>query len=144
LVWRDGIGDFAGAADDTISIRVPATTASRKRNLRATSTARNITMDSLSETKVDVTLNTDVYNAIPVTDEELTLDVPNFGAQILTPQIRAIGEGLENELASTISGATYNTTVTVDLTKIYENIVDARKALNDANVPFAGRALVVG
>ena len=46
-------------------------------------------MDELTETKVDVTLDTAVYSAVPVTDEELTLDITDFGAQILEPQVRA-------------------------------------------------------
>lgn len=144
LVWRDAVQDFAGAYNDTVSIRVPATTSAKTRALRGTGTARDLTMSSLTETKVDVTLDTDVYNGIPVTDEELTLDVQNFGAQVLAPQIRAVGEELENQLAATMSGATYNTTVTFDDTAPYGSVVDARKALNDANVPFANRALVVG
>ncbi|HYF74058.1 MAG TPA: hypothetical protein VD864_14605, partial [Nocardioides sp.] len=85
LMWRNAGGDFAGAAGDTITIRVPARTTARTRVLRGArayntsvtsadgTTDTNvagagiITMDELTETSVDVTLDTDVYNAIPIT-----------------------------------------------------------------------------
>jgi P22 coat protein - gene protein 5 len=149
LVWRDAGGDFAGAGGDTISIRVPARTTARTRTLRGARGASSegtgiITMDDLTETKVDVTLDTDVYNAVPVTDEELTLDITDFGTQILAPQVRAVAEGIENALADEMLGATYATTLTLDTTDPYKTAVDAGVALNKANVARTERFLVVG
>lgn len=151
LVWRNAGGDFAGAAGDTISIRVPARTTARTRTLRGARPAASegtgiITMDELTETKVDVTLDTDVYSAVPITDEELTLDITDFAAQIAEPQIRAIAEGVENAVVAEMTAATYATTVSVPLaaTDLYDYIVDARVALNKANVPMSDRHLVVG
>ncbi len=69
LVWRDAGGDFAGAYGDTISLRVPAYTMARTRTLRA---GTPIQVDELTETKVDVTLDTDVYKGINVSDENLS------------------------------------------------------------------------
>lgn len=149
LVWRNAGGDFAGAAGDTISIKVPARTQARTRTLRGARTAASegngiITMDDLTQTKVDVTLDTAVYNAIPITDEELTLDIVDFGAEVLEPQVRAVAEGIENAVAAEMTGATYATTVTLSTTDPYDSIVDARVALNKANVPMTERYLVVG
>lgn len=150
LVWRNAGGDFAGAAGDTITIRVPARTTARTRTLRGARPTTSegagiITMDEMTETSVDVTLDTDVYSAIPITDEELTLDISDFGAQIAEPQVRAIAEGIENAVVAEMTGATYGTTVTgVTQTNVYEKIVDARVALNKANVPMSERYLVVG
>lgn len=149
LVWRDAGGDFRGAGGDTISIRVPARTQARTRVLRGARPAASegagiITMDELTETKVDVTLDTDVYNAIPVTDEELTLDIVDFGQQILAPQVRAVAEGVENALVAEITGATYATDLTVDTTDPYNTFVDAHIALNKANVPRSERYAIVG
>jgi hypothetical protein len=149
LVWRDAGGDFAGAGGDTISIRVPARTTARTRALRGARGSSSegtgiITMDDLTETKVDVTLDTDVYNAVPVTDEELTLDITDFGAQILAPQVRAVAEGIENALVDEMLGATYATTLTLDTTDPYKTAVDAGVALNKANVARTERVLVVG
>jgi hypothetical protein len=149
LVWRDAGGDFRGAGGDTISIRVPARTQARTRALRGArpSTSEGagiITMDDLTETKVDVTLDTDVYSAVPITDEELSLDLSDFGAQILEPQVRAVAEGVENAVAAEMTGATYATNLTVDTADPFKTFVDAYTALNKQNIPREGRAVVVG
>lgn len=146
VVWKNGIGDFAGTLNDTVTIRIPARTTARKRLLRATGSDRNIQLDTLSEDKIAVQLTDDVYSAVPVTDEELTLDIVDFGRQILVPQVRAVVEGVENDIAAMIQGAPYQTTVYVgtaagDTWKAY---VKARKALNTADVPMANRYLVGG
>ncbi|WP_295101558.1 P22 phage major capsid protein family protein [uncultured Microbacterium sp.] len=144
LVWLNGFGDFAGAADDTISLRVPGRLGSRTRALRAEGAARNIQMDTLKETKVDVTLTDDVYNAVPVTDEQLSLDIKDFGKQILAPQVRGVAEGLEIGLVEEMRDAPYQATVIIDRSNVFDSFVDARKALNDENVPFGERTALVG
>jgi hypothetical protein len=149
LVWRNAVGDFAGAAGDTISIKVPARTVARTRVLRGARGAASegtgiIDMDSLTETKVDVTLDTDVYSAVPITDEELTLDIADFGQQILEPQVRAIAEGIENAMAAEMTGATYAVNLTFDGTDPWKTLIDANTALNKANVPRSERVVVAG
>jgi hypothetical protein len=149
LVWRDAGGDFRGAGGDTISIKVPARTQARTRALRGTrpSTSEGagiITMDELTETKVDVTLDTAVYSAVPVTDEELTLDLSDFGAQILEPQVRAVAEGIENAVAAEMTGATYAVNLTFDGSDPWKTLIDAHVALNKANIPRTDRVVVCG
>jgi hypothetical protein len=149
LVWRDAGGSYQGAAGDTISLRVPARTQARTRVLRGARPTTSegagiISMDDLAETKVDVTLDTAVYSAVPITDEELSLDIENFGVQIAEPQARAVAEGVENAVAAEMTGATYATTLTLDTAQPYKTVVDARVAMNKANVPMTERYLVVG
>lgn len=154
LVWRDAGGDFAGAFGDTISIRVPSRTTARTRTFRGARPSASegngvIVMDELQETKVDLTLDTAPYSAVAVTDEELTLDITNFGEQVLRPQVRAVGEAVENSIAAEMVGATYptdhNLTMPTGSTDDpFDTIVDARVALNKANVPMSDRFLVVG
>ncbi len=149
LVWRDAGGSFRGAAGDTISIRVPARTTARTRPLRGTRPTASegegiITMDELTETKVDVTLDEAIYSAIPITDEELALDISSFGQQILAPQVRAVAEGLENKVAAQMIDADYATELTLDMDDPYNTLVDARVQLNKDNIPMSGRTAVVG
>ena len=153
LVWRDAGGDFRGAGGDTITIRVPARTQARTRTLRGARPQASegngiITMDELTETSVDVTLDTDVYNAVPVTDEELSLDITNFGQQILAPQVRAVAEGIENAVVAEMTGAAYATTLDFNASGYggdpYKTLVDAHVALNKANVPRTERVVVAG
>lgn len=143
LVWRDAVGDFAGASGDTISIRLPAYATARTRALRS-GAAR--TRDNLAETKVDVTLDVDVYKDVNITDEELTLDIAEFGTQVLNPITAAVAMKLEDELASTITGATYpaSNTIEFDAANPFDSIVDVRTALNNARVPMSNRSLILG
>jgi hypothetical protein len=144
LVWRDAAGDFAGTKGDTISIRLPAYAKARTRALRS-GDAR--IRDSLAELKVDVSLDTDVYKDIRITDEELTLDIVNFGAQVLTPVMMGVAETLEDGLITTAQDASYAQSIaytygTDDAWK--DLIIPARELLNKARVPQAGRVLAVG
>ncbi|MGW4114817.1 hypothetical protein ACWEFJ_28415 [Actinosynnema sp. NPDC004786] len=147
LVWRDAGGDFAGAQGDTITLRVPARAKARKRQMRMarpTDGSGIVQMDSLAETKVDVTLDTVVYHAAPVTDEELTLDVSDFGGQVLHPQMRGVAEGVEEELIAEMVGATYATTLVLDTTTPRKTLNAARKALDNAKVPGTDRYVLMG
>lgn len=146
LLWTDAAGDFAGAAGDTVTLRVPARTSARRRKLRAAvgSDERKIVTDELSEMGVDVKLTDDVYNSIGVTDEDLTLDIKDFGAQVLNPQVRAVAEGLEDLAVEGMRDHTFAQTVIIDPAGTYGSAIDARKALNDADVPRAQRAILVG
>lgn len=141
FVWRDPVGNFKGALNDTVSIRVPAYTTARTRVMRS-STA--ITLDDLTETKVDVKLDTHVYKAIRVTDEQLTLDISNFGDQVTAPSMGAVVRKVDDTLAQVMSFAATEKTFAINVADPYLAIVDARMALNKANVPHDGRFLAVG
>lgn len=140
-VWRDAAGDFAGAKNDTISIRLPAYTSSRKNTLRAGSSR---TRDSLVERKVDVTLASRLYKDVEVTDENFTLDLVNFTSQVMAPCLRSIVRGYEDEVADLFEGATYQVEIELDADDPLAGLRAARKALNNASVPQSQRYLAVG
>lgn len=140
-VWRDAAGDFRGAKDETISIRVPAYAVANKRALRS---ADARVRQTLTERKVDVTLTHDLQVDVPLTDEEITLDIRDFTRDVTGPSVSAIVRGYEEEVAALMTGATYETEIDWDSAEPYESLVDARTALNDASVPMSGRFLVVG
>ncbi|MDV6248185.1 P22 phage major capsid protein family protein, partial [Rhodococcus opacus] len=129
-----------------VSLRIAGRTVARDygwRNDRSTA----IQVDDLNEFKVDVKLDTHIYNAIGLTDEELTLDIEDFTNQVLLPQTRAVAERLEGKIADKISGAAYPTGSVIDIATsggFYNALVDGRKVLNDNNVPVAGRVCLVG
>jgi hypothetical protein len=160
LVTRMGINDFRGAADDTVTIRVPARTTAREYEWRTR--VSPIVLDELSETSVAVTLSKHPYSAVAVTDEELTLDITSFGEQVLRPQIRAVAEKLETYVYDAMNGADLHWPTIAPgagdspggggSTAEYDNdakdilvaLVEARRRLNVKNVPVAGRVIVVG
>lgn len=152
-VWTDAInpGEFSGALDDTVNMRIPARRTARKRTLRA---GTAITNDVSVEFSQAVKLTTDVYNGAPVTDEELTLDIVDFATQVLNPQIKAVAEGVEDEVVDEIEGATYPAGMTIDPTDTefvvsgatdwYLVAARAAKLLDLKNVPVTERTLLVG
>lgn len=150
-VWTDAVSaaEWEGAFGDTVTIRVPARRTARTRVLRA---GTAITNDDSNEFGVPVTLDTDVYNGANITDEQLTLDIVDFGRQVLGPQVRAVAEGVEDAIAGQIVGATYETSHTIDADSFQTSSVNdwykianrARKILNDSDVPKSNRWLLVG
>lgn len=151
-VWTDAVnpGEFTGALNDTVNLRVPTRRVARKRTLRA---GTPIVNDTSTEFSVPVKLTTDVYNGAPLTDEELTLDIRDFSEQILNPQIRAVVEGIEDEIAEEIEGADYGTNV-IDPTDTefvvsgttdwYRVATRAARMLDSKNVPTESRTLLIG
>jgi hypothetical protein len=143
-IWTDATlpAEFKGALDDTVNVRVPTRRAFKTRTLRA---GTPISSEDSVEFKVPVKLTTDVYDSVPITDEELTLDIVNFATQVLNPQVTTVAEGIEDQVAAAITGATYaNAVVDIDESSPYDTLVDVNKILNDKNVGKANRFLLVG
>lgn len=142
-VWRDAAGDFAGAKNDTISIRLPAYAKAKKRALRSGDPR---TSTELHERVVPVTLDDNLYMRVPVTDEELTLDIAQFESQVIVPMTAGIVRGIEDETIALIEGADYheNHILEIDEEDPLATVTTARRLLNDARVPFDGRVLLVG
>lgn len=141
LVWIDPGGDFKGAKNDTITLSIPAVTSARTRTMRSGSTRNR---DSLAEGKVSLTLDTNLYKDVEITDEELTLDIMDFGRQVLQPIATAMAEGWEDEIADTMSGATYAQSVDWDPADVHTSLANAALALDLARVPKSGRAVALG
>jgi hypothetical protein len=141
LVWRDPVPTFRGAKNDTVSIRLPAYTSARTRQMRSNTA---LTIDELDETKVDVSLDTHVYKAIGVTDEEMTLDIVDFGQQITAPAMNAVVRKVDDALATEMAGADYEVEEPLDEDDPYLGILAAKLDLDRANVPFGQRFLAVG
>lgn len=150
LVTRLGRDDFVGSQDDTVNVKIPAILTAREyawRNNRASA----ITYDGLEELTIPVALDKHPYSGVKITDEELTLDISSWGEQVARPQIRAVAEKLESYIAAEMLTANYAESVTytpgdgsADDTTFFRALVQARRALNEANVPLAGRVVVLG
>lgn len=142
LVTTDGLGDFGGSANDTINIRVPAIAGAHTRTLRASD--RTLSTDDLVEYNIPVQLTEHVYSAIKLTDEQRTLDIQNFARQVLKPQVSAVAYKLEDLVADLIDSADYDEVLAINPSDTFPAFVDARRKLNDNNVPDSDRILVVG
>ena len=149
LVQRMGINEFRGRRNDTVNVRVPTIATARDYTFRTRSGP--IVLDELEEQSIPVVLDQHVYHGYRLTDEELTLDVLNFGTQVLEPQVIAVAERLEAIIATAMVGADY-AHPGVDYVEdadsaganFHKAAVDARKVLNDAHVPQTGRVIILG
>jgi hypothetical protein len=130
-------------------VRVPALLTAREYEWR-TRTAP-IVYDTLTELSIPVTLNKHPYSAVAITDEELTLDIRDWGTQVAEPQIIAVAEKLESYIAAQMVAGVYSHAPVVYTPDANSNgapfhkvAVDARKVLNDAKVPSQGRVIALG
>jgi len=151
LVYRESSANFKGAAGDIVTMTLPAYLDANERALRSGG-AR--TKSNLAENKIAVKLTDDLYIDLPITDEELNLDIAEFGRQVLNPVTGAIARKVDDKLVALMASPTdgfgndlvYHTdlTHTSGTDDPYETAVDARAALNNARVPFTERAIVCG
>lgn len=148
LVYRDAETHYAGNTgprDDKVIIPVygkmgPA------RELEWRDPARQIITDDIREGQAEIVLDTYLYKAVQLLREEQTLDIADFGLQVLNPMTVSIAEEAEDRIATAIQNAPYTEEIEVQATErgTYNALVDARKYLTQNRVPRAGVVAVLG
>lgn len=130
--------DYSGSGGTTI-VRVP-------QRLSANQQARGaqIVYSDLNETAIPVELS-HWYSAAKVSDEELTLDLVDFGRQVLGPMVAAVAEAGEDRLANVINAVpvTVPVAANADTSDTKTAILEAREQLVTNDVPAGGRYLAV-
>lgn len=150
LVGRDAGADFTGARGDTVNIKRPSLLSGTIEALRdMQGSGYQLQTEDLEEGSISVALQHHIYSAVDLTDAELTLDIVDFGAQVLAPQTRAIADRVESLIAAKFNGLAPAFTVSgtpdeLGGGKIRRAITELRKILNARSVPMTGRVLVVG
>lgn len=137
LVWKNPVTDWTGRVNDTVNVRIPGRTAARHFSADGTQAWRpnqdvgpdsnvspatgqdlykntfglrpSIIVDTITEDTISLAIDDVIYNAVGVTDEQMTLDVQDFGRQVTAPQIRAMAEAMDAKVATLLSGAPYQT-----------------------------------
>lgn len=140
-VFRNAGGSFVGVKGDTITLRLPAYAKPGKRALRS---ATPRTRRKLHERAVDISL-THGYNLdVPLTDEEITLDIRALARDVIGPSVQGIARDYESDIGALMEGANYaNPTVEIGADP-YAAAVQARKVLSDMQVPLSGLTLACG
>jgi len=148
-----GKSDFAGAKNDTVSIKRPPILRAydagfRSRNARVIS--------DIVQSKIQVTLTRFPASEVALSPEEETLDEVNYVSDVQAPQVRALVEDFDETIAATLAGADFVYEVTYDpnageASAAAAKVSDARKVASrarkyfqDAHVPLAGRYWLVG
>lgn len=148
LVSRNFENDLLGGGGKgrTVNIKVPAALIARERGID--DTTASIVLDNISETVIPLTLGTHAYSAVPLSEGDLTLDLTSFSAQVLGPQVDAVVDFCENEVATLLNGtAEWNDLATApayDAADPVKTLTAIRKRLRENGVPQSGLNLVVG
>lgn len=162
LVHREGIDQFAGSEDDTVSVVVEGLLPFRKFEHRsgeghavgvspyndaaaASATVRDkVIYDQYKERKVPITFSGTYYSGVEMTQEQRDFDFGTWTDKILGKQVKAVARGLSHVVADQIITAPYEVTVGNAEGRERAAIFEARRVLNRFNVPQEGRILVVG
>lgn len=137
-------GEFAGDNGDTITVRVRQPRSAKTQ----ASPGATITIDTINETSVNVTLS-HLYDAVNLTDQDLSLNLVNFGRQVAEPQTRSVATGAEEELAAAMNALVVDETIdtsspTPDQATETDRVIKlARETLSENNVPLGRRFLAV-
>ncbi len=142
LFRKEGIDQFKGALDDTMSVTVEGVLPYRSyawRNDRSSP----IVFDDYSERKIAVTFGGQAYSAVKVTDEQFDFDIMQWG-KLLRPQVKAVARGIEHEAIAMIENQTYQVTIGDSAANLRGALIEARRVLNAFNVPDGDRYLLCG
>lgn len=129
-------GEFHGPGGATITVRVRQARTARE---QATPGAP-IDFDQVNETAVDVTLR-HLYDATRITDEDLSLAVVDFAAQVTAPQVAAVAIGAEDQVAAVMNAITPDLALNIDGTDVEDMLLAAREMLGEAEAPAGNRWL---
>lgn len=148
LVYRDAETHYAGTVgprDDEVIIPVPGKMGPA-RELPWRDADRKIVTDDIVEGQASIKLDTYLYKAVQLLREEQTLDIADYGAQVLNPMTVSVAETSEDRIAAAIQAAPYTEEIEVQPTErgTYNALVDARKYLQQNRIPRAGVVAVLG
>jgi hypothetical protein len=150
LVHRDYEEEFVARVGETITVRKPAVFEAKE-----FSRSRGIEIQNAAEDNVAITLNHFADVSFAVTSEELTLHIEDFGTQLLNPAMEAISQKIDKDILllrgdisqrvgvpdAVVAGVTGKVIHPYSDPK---TAIDARRVLNQRNVPAADRQLVIG
>lgn len=136
---------FKGARNDTVGVfRTGGITRARDYEWR-TRTAP-IVLDRIARTETTISMHDHIYNAIPITDEELSLDLTSFSQEVLLPQMEAVSTRAEGKVLRALK--TNNKFKVQDFEISSDErplaaLLRLKKVLDDQGTPKQGRKLLV-
>lgn len=140
LLTRDIGVSGSLAVGATVNVPVPATLLAKKFD-RAT----GIVTQPITERTIPVKLE-DVYDvSVELTDEEVTLDLTEFGRQVTRPAMLAIARQMEQLCVDLLqTGGSPVHPIEPTPAGSVRSFIDATAILNQQEVPLSGRYAVVG
>lgn len=134
LVHRDYSDEFVNVGD-TITVRKPA-------NFVANNFTGSIIRQDASEGSVTVRIDRHRDVSFEVTSKEMTLDIQDFSAQLISPAMRAIAQAVDADILNEVSNIENSVTATANPTNLAD-IANLSKTLDINRVPLDMRRLVL-
>ena len=129
--------DLAPASGGETTIRVPVP---REANIQA----RGSNLDFSEVDEVAIPFDVEhIYDGATVTEHQRSLDIVDFGTQVLRPQVRAVVSGAERQLADLMNDLPVDEPVDSDGSNLDNVTADANAVLDEAENPMEGRWLSV-
>lgn len=165
-VQRQAAGQFDGTVGYAVNIRRPAMLVAAEGTIAGEflgTGKSSIQTQDLNETSLPVKLTDHIYSAVALNDAELSLEIPEFAAQVALPQTDAVVDKLERKIAAAMDNAStgfsaggdldlskvsftpgVNSPQSVAAEQVRMKVADLATQLTKQNVPSAGRYLVLG
>lgn len=146
VVTRANSDDFKGAEGDTVTLRIGGLRAVARDYEFRTRTAP-IQMDDIAGGEgIDITLDTHVYSATGLTDEQMLLDDIGYAQDVVAPQVAAVVGSFEAKVVAGLRAALAKNTVTFTGASDPHLVAVESKRLMDADkvAPRGGRTYLVG
>ena len=142
LVSRDFQGDALISAGKTVDVRVPGALIARSRDIDETKDA--IVLDNLAERTVPVSLGAHIYNAVILSEGDVTLRLEDFAGRVLRPQVEAVVDGLEHLVAEKLRAVPLDATIEHDSDDPVSTFTKIRAKLRQNGTPATNLVAVVG
>lgn len=137
-----------GHKNRQISVKVPVALIAHARDID--DVTNKIVMDTIAEQYETIGLGVHAYNAVPLSEGDLNLDIENFGEQVLAPQAQAVASYANDTVLAALlseavtvlmSGATPFAYDPANPVALFTQI---RKYLRNKGVPTANLNVLVG
>ena len=137
LVHRDYSNEFASYGD-TVQIKKPATFTANDFVSDGSTSAQGIEEDN-----VLVKLNKIADVTVDITSKELTLNIQDFGDQVVEGAMQALAQQVDADLAALYKNIPYYSGTAGQDPSTLTHLANARKVLNVNKAPMGSRRLVI-
>lgn len=135
---------FKGALNDTLTFPTQRFTIAGEYEWRTR--LQPVQLQRIGTTYATVKLDKHLVQAVPITNEQATMDIKSFGQEIVAPQVRAMIVEQNSQIMNALRSAPLAVT-NINATSSddpYNVAVSAHMALSRAGVPDSGRFWIVG
>ncbi|MGT2426602.1 hypothetical protein [Amnibacterium kyonggiense] len=106
----DLAAEFTEGSTKRVLVRVPGAPAASTRDVGDVTTP--LTAGKITEQAIEVLLTDHAYSNVVLSEEDLSLDLVDFGRQVLAPQAHAVSKYIERAVATAMSATPVTTAIT--------------------------------